>query len=100
LYIFLVSTFGLGNPPENAWDFFNRLFAEPQLPPIKFALFGLGNSQYVNSFNQAGRKVLDQLLQLDCQPVCEAGWGDHDQEDMEAQFEEWISSHFWPSIPG
>ncbi|KKO45159.1 sulfite reductase [NADPH] flavoprotein alpha-component [Arsukibacterium ikkense] len=46
--IIVTSTYGEGEPPENAVSFYNFLFSKkaPQLPQLKFAVLGLGDTSY------------------------------------------------------
>ena len=64
LCIFLVATYGEGEPTDNAQEFYNWLTSddrfEVELNSVQFAVFGLGNSQY-EFFNAMG-KQFDSLL--------------------------------------
>ena len=46
--IIVTSTYGEGEPPENAVSFYNFLFSKkaPQVPQLKFAVLGLGDTSY------------------------------------------------------
>ncbi len=45
--IFLSSTTGLGDPPDQAWAFFDESMQEPaELPDLHYALLGLGDRSY------------------------------------------------------
>jgi sulfite reductase (NADPH) flavoprotein alpha-component len=63
LLIITISTQGEGEPPESARELFKYLKSKraAQLPELKYAIFGLGDSSY-EFFCQAA-KELDQLLQ-------------------------------------
>ena len=66
LVIFLVATYGEGEPTDNAQEFYNWLSedsdrTEDELSNLQFAVFGLGNSQY-EFFNAMG-KQFDKLLE-------------------------------------
>ncbi len=60
LLLIISSTFGDGEPPENAEDFAEHLKQSPQVSTFKFAVFGLGDVAYTH-FCQQG-KLLDQYL--------------------------------------
>lgn len=64
--IFLVATYGEGEPTDNAQEFYNWLSSSDriendELSNIEFAVFGLGNSQY-EFFCEMG-KQFDELLE-------------------------------------
>ena len=66
LVIFLVATYGEGEPTDNAQEFYNWLSAdtertEDECSNLQFAVFGLGNSQY-EFFNAMGRQF-DKYLE-------------------------------------
>ena len=66
LVIFLVATYGEGEPTDNAQEFYNWLSAESErmddeCSSLQFAVFGLGNSQY-EFFNAMG-KQFDKYLE-------------------------------------
>lgn len=66
LVIFLVATYGEGEPTDNAQEFYNWLSAESERTDdecsnLQFAVFGLGNSQY-EFFNAMGRQF-DKFLE-------------------------------------
>ncbi|SNY49312.1 sulfite reductase (NADPH) alpha subunit [Arsukibacterium tuosuense] len=46
--IIVTSTYGEGEPPENAVSFYNFLFSKkaPKVPQLKFAVLGLGDTSY------------------------------------------------------
>ncbi|KAJ2993497.1 hypothetical protein NUW58_g1822 [Xylaria curta] len=70
LAIFILSTFGEGDPSDNAgrfWELLRKESSELFLPSLHYAAFGLGNSNYkyynnvvdviVDVFNKAGAKA-------------------------------------------
>ena len=61
-YIICTSTYGSGDVPDNARDFFDALENErPDLSQIRFAVFGLGDSTYQQTFGFGGIKF-DELF--------------------------------------
>lgn len=87
--LFLASTWGEGEPPDDAEDFYISLDGAEglDLSHLKFAVFGLGDSGYEN-FNGCG-KGFDRMLgergatrmlpRVDC------------DIDIDEPFEEWIN---------
>ncbi|KAK4671278.1 NAPDH-dependent diflavin reductase [Podospora pseudoanserina] len=68
LVVFVTSTTGQGDMPTNTLNFWKNLRREKLnnsncLGPVKFAIFGLGDSGY-RKFNWAARKLQVRLLQL------------------------------------
>ena len=65
IYIFVISTTGDGEPPENAEDFFGYLYEQVEnnkaiYSNMKFTVMGLGNSNYTKY--QYIPRVLEQML--------------------------------------
>lgn len=56
------STYGKGDPPDNAKPLFNALETErPDLSMVQYAVIGLGDSTHVGTFCFGGKKF-DELL--------------------------------------
>ena len=63
LYVFVIATYGEGDYPVSAEDFFEDLEnSAPDLSNIKYACFGLGDSAYEETFNFAIKNT-DKLMQ-------------------------------------
>ena len=63
--IVYVSTWGEGDPPQRAEDFYKALMAEdaPRFEGVRFAVLALGDTAYVN-FCQTGREIDTRLEAL------------------------------------
>ncbi len=62
LFLVCTSTYGEGDVPENARRFYTRLCQErPDLSGVRYAVFGLGDSTYRQTFNFGGEKF-DRIL--------------------------------------
>jgi sulfite reductase (NADPH) flavoprotein alpha-component len=61
----IASTWGEGDPPQRAIDFYTGLMGEgaPRLDGVKFAVLALGDTAYVN-FCQTGRLIDERLAAL------------------------------------
>ncbi|KAI5736780.1 hypothetical protein M8J76_007000 [Diaphorina citri] len=86
LVIFVCSTTGQGDPPDNMKTFWKFLLRK-NLPPtslqtMKFAVLGLGDSSYVK-FNFVAKKLHRRLESLGATPLTEVGLAD-DQHDLGA----------------
>lgn len=63
LHIIVSSTYGDGELPRSAYPFYRKLKDEsPDLSGLRYAAFGLGDSDYIYSHN-AGIETLDQEIQ-------------------------------------
>ncbi|HSM31584.1 MAG TPA: assimilatory sulfite reductase (NADPH) flavoprotein subunit [Woeseiaceae bacterium] len=87
LAVFVVSTHGEGDPPDDAELFHEFLLSPraPQLPGLRYAVLALGDSSYVN-FCQTGRELDARLEQLGAGrllPIVEC------DVDFEADAESW-----------
>ncbi|GBG25942.1 NADPH--cytochrome P450 reductase [Hondaea fermentalgiana] len=95
LVLFLMATYGEGDPCDNSIDFMEFLTknAEDGGPQdgwadgIGFAVFGLGNTQY-EQYNEMGKRVHARMTALGGTEVHPLGLGD-DDDDLESDFEKW-----------
>ena len=100
--LFFMATYGEGDPTDNASAFDKWLtdkdgdLAEDTLRGLRYAVFGLGNTQYEH-YNSMGKKVDRRLEQLGADRLVKLGLGDDDQPNMDEQFEEW-RIEAWPQI--
>jgi NADPH-ferrihemoprotein reductase len=103
LAIFLMATYGEGEPTDNAAKFFKWIKsddsdnspAEGSLSSLSFTVFGLGNRQYEH-YNRMG-KLIDQLLEkFGGKRIFNYGEGD-DDGTLEEDFDKWKST-LWSSL--
>ncbi|MFZ1680436.1 MAG: flavodoxin domain-containing protein [Rhizobiaceae bacterium] len=57
LHIFVCSTYGDGELPASAKPFAERMDAAPDLGGVLFAVFGMGDSEYPETFNFGGKRM-------------------------------------------
>ncbi|GFG36236.1 hypothetical protein Cfor_10675 [Coptotermes formosanus] len=104
LCVFILPTYTDGRPPETAawfckWleEASNDFRVERELlKGMKFAVFGLGNSQYKEHFNEVGKQVDTWLQELHAARFIKLGLGDEDTAaskhgSIEADFQSWRS---------
>lgn len=69
-YLICTSTYGQGDVPDNAQDFFEDLRAKrPDLQAIRYGVIGLGDSTYQQTFNFGGKRFDDLLQELGAQRI-------------------------------
>lgn len=92
--IFIVATYGDGEPTDSAVDLHDYLKKQVELEDdgicldgVVYAVFGLGNRQYEH-FCSMGKKVQKWLLALGASPLMKLGKGD-DDDDIDKDFDEW-----------
>eukprot|EP01095_Lingulamoeba_sp_RSL-Kostka_P017334 TRINITY_DN892_c4_g1_i1.p1 TRINITY_DN892_c4_g1~~TRINITY_DN892_c4_g1_i1.p1 ORF type:complete len:656 (-),score=271.34 TRINITY_DN892_c4_g1_i1:108-2075(-) len=99
MVIFVVATYGEGEPTDNARDFYDWLMEEELeeglLEGVRFTVFGLGNKTYEH-YNQMARDVETRCLALGAKSVYEKGEGDDDCSLAE-DFDHW-KSRLWKPI--
>ncbi|MBK9989876.1 MAG: flavodoxin domain-containing protein [Verrucomicrobia bacterium] len=87
--VFIVSTWGDGEPPSYAIDFFNELNQPhaPSLAGLQHAVLGLGDSSYEH-FNVFARQLDERLAELGSQRFLERVECDLDYEQIHATWTE------------
>ena len=91
--IFLMATYGDGEPTDNAGTFTTWLTNESgelqsdYLATVEYTVFGLGNKQYEH-YNFMGRTIDTGMEKLGAQRMFEYGEGD-DDDQLEEDFEQW-----------
>ncbi len=86
--LIVCSTFGEGEPPDNAKNFHTALMADDAaaLPAtVNFSVCGLGDSSYAD-YNQCGNEINQRLTELGATPCQELVICDVDFEDTYAEW--------------
>ncbi|MEW6160712.1 MAG: sulfite reductase subunit alpha, partial [Verrucomicrobiota bacterium] len=96
--LLLTSTFGDGDPPDNARSFWNALSSEaaPQLPQLNYSVLALGDSSYPK-FCAFGRSVDERLEKLGAKRVVARCDCDVDYEPAFLQWQEAALSAIAPA---
>lgn len=97
LVIFVLATYGEGDPTDNAvefWDLvteddpsFSESADDKPLSNLKYIMFGLGNKTYEH-YNEVGRRVDKHLALCGAKRIGERGEGD-DDGSMEEDYLTW-----------
>ena len=92
IVIAIASTFGEGGPPSVAEEFHRNLLNKSyRFDGMKYAVFGLGSSQYIETFANFG-KTLDREMEIGGGTrITEIGFGD-DQGNQKLEFNNWIKA--------
>jgi NADPH-ferrihemoprotein reductase len=90
LAIFIISTYGDGDPSDNASQFLGWLGGNKTitLPNLRYAAFGLGNSKY-RHYNEAVDVLTASLDQLHATRVFNTGKADDSNGGTEDDFTKW-----------
>jgi len=103
--VFLVSTYGEGEPPDAAKAFHDQIRSRADdsgekdasyLDGLDFAVFALGSTQYEH-FCGFGKWVDQYLPMVGAKRIADVCLGDDDQ-DIEGDFEEWKANVLWPTL--
>lgn len=96
LAVFMMATYGEGDPTDNAQEFIDWLKeGNADLTGLRYAVFGLGNKTYEH-FNSIGKYVDNRLEELGAERVFELGLGD-DDANIEEDYLTW-KEKFWPVV--
>lgn len=91
IYIVCTSTYGEGEVPENAKAFYAALRDErPDLKGIRYAVCGLGDSTYADTFNFGGKRFDDLLTELGAMRLGERG-----RHDIRSEAQPWDYGKEW-----
>jgi NADPH-ferrihemoprotein reductase len=78
LAVFIMATYGEGDPTDNAQELYDRLQqGQWDLGQLKYAVFGLGNKTYEH-YNEIGKYFDRRLEELSGSRLIELGLGDDD----------------------
>ncbi|MEM7214546.1 MAG: flavodoxin domain-containing protein [Pseudomonadota bacterium] len=76
-YIIVTSTYGNGDLPTTAAPFYDTLAEQkPDLSGIRFAIFGLGDMVFDETYNQGSERLAKLLVECGAQMVGERGLHD------------------------
>ncbi|MBY6412489.1 flavodoxin domain-containing protein [Rhodococcus sp. BP-252] len=90
-HVIICSTYGDGELPTGAVPFYEALDEDaPDLKGLRFALFGLGDRVYEDTFNRGGEIIAEKLVELGAEQVHEHARHDSSSNvKPKAQAEEW-----------
>ena len=72
VFLIVTSTYGQGDVPDNAKNFYEDLKAKrPDLSRVRYGIFGLGDRTYAETFNFGGKRFDDILTELGAQRIGE-----------------------------
>ncbi|KAH7237263.1 hypothetical protein B0J15DRAFT_570094 [Fusarium solani] len=95
LAIFIMSTYGEGDPSDNAQDFVTWTHSafSISLNHLKFAAFGCGNSNY-RYFNKTIDEVVTAMVKFGAIPLVPTGKGNEATRTTEEDFMDWKETLF------
>ncbi|KAF0691124.1 hypothetical protein As57867_017541, partial [Aphanomyces stellatus] len=99
--IFVVATYGEGDPTDNAVEFMKFLndtdgnLSDGEFSTVKYTVFGLGNKQY-EQYNAVGRNVDRLMAKHGAERVYPLGEGD-DDGSLEEDFDAW-KEQLWSTL--
>jgi MioC protein len=70
VFLICTSTYGQGDVPDNAKDFYEDLKAKrPSLTGVRYGVFGLGDRTYTETFNFGGKRFDELLAELGAERI-------------------------------
>lgn len=82
-YVLVSATFGSGEPPDSTKTFLEILEERrPDLSQICFAIFGLGDRSFGETFNNGSNLLMQQMLDCNAQMVGERGLHDASADNL------------------
>ena len=86
-----------GTPPDNAVEFTRWLTGnEPDLTGVSYAVFGCGNREWTDTFQQLPAFIDERMAALGARRLHDRGVGDA-AGDFDGQFEDW-GAQLWPAV--
>jgi len=99
LVIFLLATYGEGEPTDNAREFYEWIMdderEEGSMSKVKYTVFGLGNKTFEH-FNEIARKVDKRMEELGAERIFPLGEGD-DDAGLQEDFDHW-KANLWEKV--
>ncbi|KAG2372652.1 hypothetical protein C9374_013660 [Naegleria lovaniensis] len=95
LYLFVISTSLEGSPPSSMSDFSDYTSTQKAIsvftsPNFEYSIFGNGNSNYEDTYQQASRQFKELLKsKFNRNPLIECREGDQSEGNAEVECEEW-----------
>ncbi len=90
-YVIICSTYGEGDFPTGAEPFVDELNElEPDLSGVRFAVFGLGDSIYADTFNHGGERLAALLTSFGATQV-----GEHARHDSSSSVKPTTAATEW-----
>ena len=96
LYIICTSTYGQGDIPDPAYDFYEALQVQhPNLDHVRFGVLGLGDRTYQDTFNFGGKKFDELLISLGATRIgvraeLDASTGEYPEDAAMVWMREWL----------
>ena len=91
-----------GQPPDNAGQFVKWLETLDEdtssIPDVNYAVFGCGNSDWVNTFQRIPTLVDTLLEQHGGKRIVERGSANAAMNQIFAEFDSWTDDSLWPAI--
>ena len=92
IYLIVTSTYGQGEVPDNALDFYEALTTKrPDLSDVRYGVFGLGDQVYADTYNHGGERFDRILSELGASRIGERYAHDANSTEMpEDKGVEWV----------
>ncbi len=82
-YVLVSATFGSGQLPDGAQQFLDALEDnKPDLSGVRFAIFGLGDRSFGETFNNGSFLIMNEMLACKAQMIGERGLHDASSEEL------------------
>lgn len=95
-FLICTSTYGEGEVPDNAREFYESLCAQrPDLGGVRYAVFGLGDSTYRDTFNHGGKRFDDLMTELGARRLGDRAKHDASSEVSASDYaREWVGEWY------